>query len=152
MVQLEPHSALRLPGVEHRIQKRYRCCERKVARVLIKPSFQNFPALIHDLSLNGVGLLLDRPLEAGMVLALHLGGLDPSEPVIRLAQVKHVRPHRSVADAPWRKKRRLFEQLLGFFSQNEGSHLPEAIHLAGCKFDRPLTSIEFRSLCGPLVP
>ena len=135
-------------GREGRTQERYHCRPRTLVRLAVRPSFQSFPALVHDISAEGIGFLLDRPLDPGTVLALQLDGERPGISTIRMAHVIHVRRHLPVNDAPWVKKRPLFKSLLSFLTS--GSSAPRAgddfIWLIGCRLRPPLSQEELESL------
>src|SRR5947208_8028737 len=96
----EQLAAPRRAGVEARSQKRYRCWDRKIVRFAVRPSFQNHLALVQDVSTNGIGFIIDKPLESGAVLILQLRGRLDNTSVVRTARVMHVRRHLPVADAP----------------------------------------------------
>jgi hypothetical protein len=136
-------------GAEQRTQKRYRCPKHLVVRYAIKPTFRNYPALVHDISVNGIGFLVDGPLEQGTTLALQLRGGSPGTSLIRTARVMHVRRHLPVADAPWVKKKPFLKALVSMFLLDEnGERLPGYIYLVGCRFSPALTPEELHALCG----
>lgn len=143
----------RRAGVDARAQKRHRCRENSVVRVAVRPSFQNFAALVHDVSASGIAFLLDRPLEAGTTLALQLKGGRRGASMVRTAKVMHSRPHLPVKDAPWVKKKPLFKVLFSFLTgDNDGtSSTANHIYLVGCRLTPPLTPEEIESLCIPVV-
>jgi hypothetical protein len=58
--------------VRHRILARYPCHGRPIVRLLERPSFQCWMAMVHDFSAHGLGLVFHRALDAGTVLALQL--------------------------------------------------------------------------------
>ena len=58
--------------VRHRILARFPCHGRPMVRLLERPSFQCWMAMVHDFSARGLGLLFHRPLETGTVLAVQL--------------------------------------------------------------------------------
>src|SRR5262245_41958006 len=98
MSQLDQSTLSRRAGIEARTQKRYRCREKKLLRFAIRPTFRNHVALINDVSVNGIGFLINEPLEAGAVLALQLRGGIPGVSMIRTARVMHVRKHLPIPD------------------------------------------------------
>jgi hypothetical protein len=60
--------------------------------VFIAQSYSSLNALILDLSLTGVGLLLNRPLELGSWILLELDGLGHDLGLEVSAQVVHATP------------------------------------------------------------
>lgn len=134
-------------GRNNRTQERYECRQRKIVRLTVRPSFQSFPALVRDVSAAGIGFLLNRPLELGAVLALQLRGGQPGTSVTRIARVVHVRRHLPVRDAPWVKKKPLFQSLLTFLNTTPATPNPnDLIWLIGCRLSPPLTQEELESL------
>jgi hypothetical protein len=133
-----------------RTQKRHRCREEKVVRLAIKPTFQNFSALLHDLSHNGIGFLLQDPLEVGTVLATQLRGGAKGTSVVRTAKVVHVRWHLPVKSAPWVRKKPLLKVLLSFLGggQAEKEVGQDFIWLIGCRLSPPQTREELASFAG----
>src|SRR5258708_34991127 len=85
---------------EDRTQEPYECRPGKIVYLAVRPSFHSFPALVHDVSANGIGFLLNRSLEPGTVLALQLRGGRPGTSLIRMAHVIHARPPLPVRDTP----------------------------------------------------
>jgi hypothetical protein len=142
----------RRAGVEGRSQRRYRCREEKVVRLALKPTFQNFSALVHDLSYNGIGFLLPEPLDVGSVLALQLRGGQKGTSLVRTAKVVHVRRHLPVKSAPWVKKRPLLKVLLSLLGGGKGQKKLEqnCVWLIGCRISPPLTEKELASFAGSL--
>src|SRR5262245_46466326 len=106
----------RRSGVEGRRQRRHPCRTARIVQLAVRPSFRSFPALVHDVSADGIGFLLDRPLDPGTVLALQLRSERPGTSVIRMARVVHVRRHLPVNNAPWIKKKPFLRSLLAFFA------------------------------------
>ena len=148
--QEEPASEARPSriGVETRAHRRYLCRENSVVYLAVRPSFQSFLALARDVSEGGLGLLLDRPLAPGTILALQLRGGRPGTSVTRMARVVHVRRHLPVKNPPWVKKRRLFRELLSFLTPRAGRGTPDenCIWLVGCSLSPPLSEDELESL------
>jgi len=142
-----PEEARRRAGVEGRGKRRYRCREKGIVQLAVRPSFQSFPALVHDVSANGIGFLLDRSLTLDTVLALQLQGERPGISVIRMARVVHVRRHLPVKNAPWVKKKPLLRSLLAFFSSGSGGGTSSAdfIWLIGCRLSPPLSEEELQT-------
>jgi len=81
---------------ERRAFVRYRCERPPVGRALISNTFKSINAQIVDLSVGGIGLVLDQPLEAGTRLTVELDEATPFEIV---AEVKNAVLQ---ADGKWR--------------------------------------------------
>src|SRR5437588_256056 len=128
----------RRAGVEGRTQKRYRCRAKKIVRFAIRPTFQNFEALVRDVSASGIGILFDRALEPGTVLALQIKGSLPGTSMVRMAKVVHLRRHFPVRDAPWVKKKPLLRSLFSFLGGEENPKEQQFIYLLGCRMSVPL--------------
>jgi PilZ domain len=81
---------------ERRAYVRYRCERPAVGRAFFSNTFKSLAAQIVDLSVGGIGLVLDQPLEAGTRLNVELDADTPFEIV---AEVKN-----SIlqADGKWR--------------------------------------------------
>lgn len=141
----------RRAGVEGRKQKRYRCREQQLVRVAVKPTFHSFSALVHDVSSNGIGFLLQTPMEIGTVLALQLKGGQPGTSLVRTAKVVHVRRHLPVKNAPWSRKKPFLKVLLSYLSpgQSEQGAEQEFVWLVGCRISPPLTREELEGFAGP---
>ena len=139
----------RRAGVEARKQKRYSCREKQLVRFAVRPTFENFHALVHDISASGIGFLLDRPLEEGTSLVLQLRGGRPGTSLVRTAKVVHVRRHLPVKNAPWSKKKPLLRVLLSLLSgSSEEKSGEQFVYLIGCRLNPPLTPAELEGLCG----
>ncbi len=141
--------AQRPPGVEGRTQKRHSCRYKQIVRFAVRPTFQNFQALVHDVSVSGLGFLLDKPLEPGTVLAVQLQGGRHGTSMVRTAKVVHIRRHLPVEDAPWVKKKPFLKALLSFLGGEEKPSEEKFIYLIGCRMSVPLSPEEIESLCGP---
>ena len=142
--QPAPPESPRRAGVEDRCQQRYPCRPGTIVHLAVRPRFRSFPALVRDVSSCGLGLLLDRPLEIGTMMALQLCGGRPGTSMIRQAQVVHVRRHLPVKNAPWMKRKPLLQSLLSLLTPEAGE---EYIWLIGCSLTPPLSPDELRSLC-----
>jgi hypothetical protein len=81
---------------ERRAFVRYRCERPAVGRAFISNTFHSLNALIVDLSVGGIGLIMDQPLEAGTRLNVELDATMPFEIV---AEVKNAVLQ---ADGKWR--------------------------------------------------
>jgi PilZ domain len=58
--------------VDRRELGRYPAPRNPHIRLLARPSFQAYQAVVRDLSVNGMGLLLDQRFEVGTILAIQL--------------------------------------------------------------------------------
>src|SRR5437868_2577357 len=77
-------------GEEQRDGKRFRCSRPRLVRLLARPSFQSFRAVVHNVSARGLGLILGRALEVGTVLAVQLrGSRQEGLSCILTARVQH---------------------------------------------------------------
>jgi hypothetical protein len=74
---------------EFRQAVRHPCDPSFLIRLLVRPSYRNLRAFVNDLSLTGIGLLLNRALETGDTVAIQLCKEGPNALPIRLAQVAH---------------------------------------------------------------
>jgi hypothetical protein len=103
-------------GRECREALRHPCSSNFLIRLLVRPSFQNLRAFVNDLSLTGIGLLLNRALSVGDALAIQLWQEEYAPISIRLARVAHATLQ---ADGWW---------------------------LVGCRFEQPLHEGELVAL------
>ena len=81
-----------LPGSgpdSNRAGTRYPCDLRPLVPLMIRPTYGSLRALVRDVSLAGIGLMLDRPLEPGSLLAIHLGAWRAGQSGVLLAEVVH---------------------------------------------------------------
>lgn len=60
------------PAEDRRLQPRYICTARPYVRLLAKPSFRSYQAFVYDISLGGIGLILDQSFSAGTTLAVQV--------------------------------------------------------------------------------
>jgi hypothetical protein len=88
----DPFIELPEPENERRLEVRYRCSKPRVCRVIVRPSFRNVPALLHDVSSSGVGLILVDRLEPGSILALQLPRVREGMSCVQSARVVHIHP------------------------------------------------------------
>lgn len=138
----------RRAGVEGRTQKRYRCKAKNVVKFAVRPSFQNFSALVHDVSANGIAFIVNLPLEPGTVLAFQLQGGLQDMSVVRTAKVMHTRRHHPVKGAPWEKKKPFFKVIFSFLgggSPEEKKKKTDFVWLIGCRLSPPFTKAELES-------
>ncbi len=143
------HSQQPAAGIEGRTQRRFRCRDKKLVRFAVRPTYQNFQAIIHDVSASGIGFLFDRALEPGTVLALQLKGSREGMSLVRTARVIHLRRHVPIANAPWVKKKPLLKAIFSFLG-TEKENEEKFIYLIGCRMSVPLTAEELESLCGAI--
>jgi hypothetical protein len=85
-------------------------------RIVIRPSYRNLQAYLHDISSTGIGLLFNRPLRRGSRLAILLRREKHKMCPILTAKVAHSTRHK---DDCW---------------------------LVGCSFSRPLLEAELEPL------
>src|SRR4051812_17722563 len=90
-----------LSEVDLRRYRRFVCLDGGVVRLAVRPEFRGRRALLFDISAGGIGLVLEKPIEAGAVLLFELRRAAENESVNRVARVRHVRPHPMPEDAPW---------------------------------------------------
>jgi hypothetical protein len=74
---------------ERRSLERYICRRQTTVRVLAKPSLRSFSAIVRDISMLGIGLLVDQPFEPGTMLALQLRSRHARFSGILTGIVKH---------------------------------------------------------------
>jgi hypothetical protein len=58
--------------LERRTQERYRSRRCPFVRVLARPSFQPYEAIVYDVSLSSLGIVLHRDFDPGTLLAIQL--------------------------------------------------------------------------------
>src|SRR5947209_1064687 len=83
-------TAVHPPGGERRATVRYRCRVGNSSRVFLAPNFETKAAVIQNVTANGIGLLLGRPVEPGTLLLVQADGAA-GFPFERLACVVHTR-------------------------------------------------------------
>ena len=74
---------------DRRSLERYLCRRQTKVRVLAKPGLNSFSAIVRDISMLGIGLLVDEPCEPGTLLALQLRSRHARFSGILTATVKH---------------------------------------------------------------
>jgi len=79
-------------AAERRARLRQECERLLPVSLLVKPSFAPRQGLLRELSEEGVGLILDAPVEPGATLFLHLPGLRRGNSVTCQARVVYVSP------------------------------------------------------------
>jgi c-di-GMP-binding flagellar brake protein YcgR len=100
----------------YRAALRRPCHSDFLVRLVIRPSFRNLRAYVHDISPTGIGLLFNRPLKKGSLVALQLRQERHKMCPILTAHVAHSRPQ---GEEWW---------------------------LVGCEFSEPLAEIELERL------
>jgi hypothetical protein len=140
------------PGeADQRCSPRYACCRGRVLRLAVRPLFGSWLAVPVDVSADGMGLLVEAPLEEGTVLALELFGPEGLEGA-RLAQVCHSGPGPLPHDAPWLPRPSSPVRFLRWFFGLPEPAPPGQAWLIGCEFHRPLTDAEMDELLARLNP
>jgi hypothetical protein len=84
--------------IDRRGVDRYPCLRRPAVRVLARPSFQSYHALVREVAFRSIGLLLEKPFEAGTVLAIQMRSRHTGFSGILSAQVQHTTQQ---ADGTW---------------------------------------------------
>lgn len=87
-------------------------------RLLARPSFRAYRALLRDVSFRGIGLLVEESLDVGTMLAVQLRSKHTQVSGILTATVRHATP------------------------------LPDGTCVVGCSLNRPLTDEEIQALMG----
>ena len=123
-----PDPVLSLPGEterptrpdtgERRAQPRQASACGWPVRLLARPSFRSYRALLRDVSFRGIGLLVEEPLDVGTVLAVQLQSKHTQVSGILTATVRHATP------------------------------LPDGTCVVGCSLNRPLSNEEIQALLG----
>jgi hypothetical protein len=75
---------------DRRVTERSACGEIRPVRLLVKPSFRAMPAFIRNFCQRGVGLIIMKPLDSGVKLAMQLRERQAGVSGILTAQVCHV--------------------------------------------------------------
>lgn len=104
----QPEHSARAPAVERRLWERLACTRPIPRRLTLEPGHDIQDGWVVDLSMGGMGLLLNVPLEPGEVLSLELESHPDCSPVTLRARVVRSR------------------------------QLPEGDWLLGCQFMLPL--------------
>jgi hypothetical protein len=79
-------------GLNRRASIRYRCTRPIPRRMALAESFTSVDAWLVDISIKGLGLLLDRPLEKGTLVFVELEATPEAPPVEMLANVVRTTP------------------------------------------------------------
>lgn len=86
-------------GNNVRVSRRYRCAPATLGKVLFSEGEEPLQAWAHNLSVTGVGLNLDRPLDAGTMITIRLRGGVSHPPLVVPARVMHATQE---MDGTWR--------------------------------------------------
>ncbi|MBI3821045.1 MAG: PilZ domain-containing protein [Planctomycetes bacterium] len=129
---------------------RHVCLDGGTLRLAVRPEFRGRRALLVDLSAGGIGFVLEDAQEAGTTEVFNLQGPDGTEPVSRIARVRHSRAHPTPPDAPWLPPAtgfgKIFRGLFGVPAPKVEKHA----WLVGCQFDRPLSEDEINQVVAQL--
>jgi hypothetical protein len=131
-------------GEEQRQHVRFLCAKGVELRLAIRPVYRGHSALLRDVSVGGVGLLMDQPLPRGQKIAVELRGASEVG-TTRVATVAHVRPHPTPPDAPWLPRRHPLLKLVRRLVGREAPP-PAPCWFIGCEFTVPLPEDELRRL------
>lgn len=146
MTHAEPDTCPATKEAEQRRHPRHLCIDGKIMRLAVRPEFRGRRALMFDVSVSGIGFLLQDALELETILVFELQGPDGTDTVGRIARVRHCRQHAIPADAPWLPPTstlgKLFRGLFGLKTPQPQGHA----WLVGCEFDRPLSEDELKQL------
>lgn len=96
-----------VPAERRSEPRRRRGCPCAV-RLMTRPDFQVYPALLHDLAPWGIGLLAEQPFAEEAVLIVLLQRRDANVSGVLTAQVRHATP---LPDGAWRVGCRLVRPL-----------------------------------------
>ena len=91
-------SANTLLEMDRRGCDRYPCLRRPAVRVLARPSFQSYHAIVRDVAFRSIGLLLEKPFDTGTILAIQMRSRHTGFSGILSAQVQHTTQQ---ADGTW---------------------------------------------------
>jgi hypothetical protein len=75
--------------IDRRECDRYPCLRRPAVRLLARPSFQSYHAVVRDVAFRSVGLLVEKPFDAGTVLAIQMRSRHAGFSGILSATVQH---------------------------------------------------------------
>jgi hypothetical protein len=95
-VIVQAEFSARLSPEERRNATRYFCSCPHPVHLLVRPGASVIKGIISDISAQGIGLLIDRPLRPGTVLVVHLRRDRPS--LLQTARVIH---SRALPDGAW---------------------------------------------------
>jgi hypothetical protein len=133
-------------GVEGRRYARYVSFQGDVLKLAVRPAFGGRVAVLLNVSVGGLGFLLDIPLNTGDVLALDLACKSEDGSTVRLARVCHCRPHPAPADAPWVRPPSTLHRLTRWLLSWPTAQPQAEAWMIGCSFTRPLEEVELEQL------
>ena len=81
-----------LNEVDRRTRERYPCLRRPTVRVLARPSFQSYNAIVRDVSVRSIGLVVEKAFAPGTILAVQMQTRHAGFSGILSAQVQHATP------------------------------------------------------------
>jgi hypothetical protein len=84
--------------IDRRGSDRYPCLRRPAVRLLARPSFQSYHAVVRDVAFRSIGLLVEKPFDAGTILAIQMRSRHAGFSGILSAQVQHATQQ---ADGTW---------------------------------------------------
>jgi len=87
------------PGTERRVAVRHVCKRRRPIRIVTRPSFLVRSAVVVDVSVCGLGLVLQERLEPGTIMAIQLQGRHAGISRILSGRIVHATPQ---TDGSWR--------------------------------------------------
>ena len=77
------------PRVEQRREPRYRLPRRTVCRLKRAIEANPWRATLRNISADGIGLIVDHPVKAGMLLTVELPGQNAKAGVVKMIKVTH---------------------------------------------------------------
>jgi hypothetical protein len=99
LVQQQPKIPTDSHEINRRATVRYRCAPKVPGRAFIANSCKSVSALVVDVSLGGIGLILECHIEEGTLLRIEMGKDDKEVLVDRAANIAHNTP---IGDGRWR--------------------------------------------------
>jgi hypothetical protein len=90
-----PYETKTEPQTDFREAERLACAQVKALRVVPKPSFQALKVRVKDVSPKGIGLLCEKPVDCGVLLAIQWHFGEPDQWRTVLARVVRVVPQKN---------------------------------------------------------
>ena len=78
-----------LLDIDRRGFDRYPCLRRPAVRLLARPSFNAYHAVVRDVAFRSIGLMVEKPFDTGTVLAIQMRSRHAGFSGILSAQVQH---------------------------------------------------------------
>src|SRR5471032_1834029 len=78
-----------LLDIDRRGCDRYPCLRRPAVRILARPSFQSYHAVVRDVAFRSIGLMIEKPFDTGTILAIQMRSRHAGFSGILSAQVQH---------------------------------------------------------------